>query len=89
MSLKLLLWALPIIEIDNSRILDFVKGPKITNWQKFKHAKITKATVLQYTKERSVAFVPRVLNLDLKPPVIRRKRQFGGGFTWILDITSC
>ena len=33
--------------IDNSRILDLTKSPKITNLQKFKHAKITRSTVYE------------------------------------------
>ena len=33
---------LPIIEINNSRILDFVKFPKIKNSRKSNHAKITR-----------------------------------------------
>ena len=31
---------------ENSRILNFVKSPKITNSRKFKHAKITRSTLL-------------------------------------------
>ena len=34
------------MEIDNSRILNFAKSPKITNSRKSKHAKITRSTVL-------------------------------------------
>ena len=36
-----------IIELQSSKliILDFTKGPKITNSQKSKHAKITRSTV--------------------------------------------
>ena len=34
-----------IIEIDNSRISNFMKSPKITNSRKSKHAKITRSTV--------------------------------------------
>ena len=48
LSRKLLLLVLPIIEIDNSRILDFAKIPKITDSQQYKHAKITKSTVGDY-----------------------------------------
>ena len=41
-----------IIEIDNSRILDVAKSPKITNSQKSKHAKITRSTVyLHHTQD--------------------------------------
>ena len=32
---------------ENSRILNFVKSPKTGNPRKFKHAKITRSTVLQ------------------------------------------
>ena len=36
-----------VIEVENSRILDFEKSPKITNLRKSKHAKITRSTVYQ------------------------------------------
>ena len=39
----------PMIEIDNKRILYFAKSPKITNSRKYKHAKITRSTVLSVT----------------------------------------
>ena len=42
---------LPIIEIDNSRILDVAKSPKITNSRKSKHAKITRSTLFNIQGE--------------------------------------
>ena len=38
--------ALPVIKIDNSQILGFVKSPKMTNLRKSKYAKITRSKVL-------------------------------------------
>ena len=38
--------ALPIIAIDNSRILDFVESRKITNSRECRHAKITRYALL-------------------------------------------
>ena len=37
---------LPIIEIDNLRILDIAKSHKITNLRESKHAKMTGSTVI-------------------------------------------
>ena len=39
----------PIIEIDNSRILEIAKSPKITNSRKCRHAKFTRSTVYIWT----------------------------------------
>ena len=42
---NIIIIALPIIKIDNSRILEIARSLKITNSQKSKHAKITGPTV--------------------------------------------
>ena len=52
---------------ENSRILNFVKSPKIKNSRKFKHAKITRSTVLHGSLQAQCHW----LTHSLPPPLLR------------------
>ena len=53
----IIILALPITEINNSRILDFTKSLEITNSRNFKHAKINRSTVFQYSTLQNRKFI--------------------------------
>ena len=55
---------------ENSRILNFVKSPKITNSRKSKHAKITRSTVLQKKIEMIQCITAYVMHMQIYVNVI-------------------